>query len=675
MGTTPANGSGAWSFTQPVLLAEGTHAVGATAMDSSGNASAGSNRNTFTVDTDPNTGGWRTTVALANAHENHTETVLPSGLVLVTGGEDSIGTLASIAQLYDPSTEQWSSAGTVDGSPWAHGNCVALRPGAHHWRRGFQRLPRSCGAVRSQHRNWSTTGALETARRGHTATLLLSGKVLVIGGYNLADGSLASTEVYDPNTKEWRTVGDLETARRGHTATLLPTGKVLVIGGQGPGGFLASAELYDPGTETWSPAGAISTPRSMHTATMSTSGEVLVAGGEGLNGFLASTELYDPATKVSRTTGALSTARQEPHRDGAPLGQGVGYRRRGFDQVSSPARRSTPPARRGRPIGSLSTARTNHQATVLRSGHVLVTGGRGSGGALDKAEVFEALGSSSPIAPLTEAATHFMAVLLPDGQVLVVGGSGTGGALDSAQLYNPATGEWSDTNHLGEPVALRHGYAVGHRKGAGRGRQGRGQPGPASLGHGHGLSERRAVRSGDEVLAPHRPLETPRHSHSALRLASGMVLVTGGIGGDGKPLRSAELYNPATGTWTSAGTMLVARRDHMVAQLPKGDVLIAGDMNELKEPLFSAEVYEPGSGKWRETASMNTARADSTAALLPTSQVLVAGGTNDGEQVLQTAEVYEPATEQWIRVAPMSTARKAHAALLLPTGRVPSSAA
>jgi hypothetical protein len=670
VGTTAANGSGAWSFTQPLPLAGGTHTVRATATDTSGNASAGSNRNTFTVDTDPNTGGWRTTVALATARENHTETVLPSGLVLVTGGEGSIGSLAR-AELYDPSTEQWSAAGTLETARRGHTATVLLSgkvliTGGE----GSSGFPVRAELYDPSTGNWSTIGALETARRGHTATRLLSGEVLVIGGYNLLDGSLASTEVYDPDTEQWRTVGALETARRGHTATLLPSGKVLVIGGQGPGGFLASAELYDPGTETWSPAGVIATPRSLHTATVSPSGEVLVAGGEGHSGFLASTELYDPATEVFRTTGALSTARRNHSATVLPSGRVLVTGGEGATGLLSSTEVYTSSAKGWSPVASLATARTNHQATVLPSGHVLVTGGRGSGGALDKAEVFEALGSSSPTAPLTEARTHFMAVLLPDGQVLVVGGAGSSGPLDSAQLYNPATGEWSDTNPLGEARASATATLLATGKVLAAGGKGGGSQGLQGSGTDTVFGSAELYDPATKSWLPTGPLQTPRHSHSALRLASGKVLVTGGIGENGKPLRSAELYDPATGTWTSAGTMLVARRDHMVAQLPTGSVLIAGGMNEQDKPLFSAEVYEPKSGKWRETASMKTARAESRAALLPTSQVLVAGGTDDGVQVLQSAEIYEPTKEQWIPVAPMSTARKAHAALLLPTGRV-----
>ena len=89
---------------------------------------------------------------------------------------------------------------------------------------------------------WSATGSLADARVGHTATLLLNGKVLVAGGYNAASLVLASAELYDPATGTWSETGSLATARSSHTATLLPNGIVLVAGGFGTN-YLASAEL------------------------------------------------------------------------------------------------------------------------------------------------------------------------------------------------------------------------------------------------------------------------------------------------------------------------------------------------------------------------------------------------------------------------------------------------
>jgi hypothetical protein len=113
--------------------------------------------------------------------------------------------------------------------------------------------------------------------------------VLVVGGVN-ASGALATAERYDPATNSWSPAGTLTAPRDGHTATILLNGQVLVIGGQG----VSSAERYDPATNSWSSAGQLSGPRGSHTATLTTMGEVLVAGGVGADGFLNTSERYYP---------------------------------------------------------------------------------------------------------------------------------------------------------------------------------------------------------------------------------------------------------------------------------------------------------------------------------------------------------------------------------------------
>ena len=142
--------------------------------------------------------------------------------------------------------------------------------------------------------SWSETGSMITGRAEHTATLLPDGRVLVAGG--VADGkeevSLASAELYDPNTGKWSPTGSMTRPRSQHTATLLPDGRVLVAGGYCPGttkgcppgedpdGAMAAAEIYDPGTGKWTATGDMTTQRFFHTATLLDDGKVLVAGAE-----------------------------------------------------------------------------------------------------------------------------------------------------------------------------------------------------------------------------------------------------------------------------------------------------------------------------------------------------------------------------------------------------------
>jgi len=144
---------------------------------------------------------------------------------------------------------------------------------------------------------WTATGSLSVARSWHTATLLPSGQVLVVGGRSTASGPpLASAELYDPATGiATPTTGTLATGRYNHTATLLTTGKVLVVGGQGTSSTaLASAELFDPATGLFTRTnGDLPTTSYQHTATLLPSGQVVVIGGRNTVP-LKTAVLYDP---------------------------------------------------------------------------------------------------------------------------------------------------------------------------------------------------------------------------------------------------------------------------------------------------------------------------------------------------------------------------------------------
>jgi N-acetylneuraminic acid mutarotase len=361
--------------------------------------------------------------------------------VLVAGGIDNVGNISNSAELYDPAVGSWSN-----------------------------------------------TGSLQTARYGHSATLLPSGKVLVAGGFN-DSGYLSSSQLYDPTTGNWSSTGSLIIARGGQRATLLPSGKVLVVGGADNSGTASrSAELYDPATGSWSSTGSPHGSYVGHTATLLPSGKVLVEAGFGA-------ELYDPATGSWSTTGSLvptlgfgHTATLLP--SGKVLVAG-GWSRCIINEFTfSTAELYDPATGSWSTTGSLHTTRANHTATLLPSGRVLVAGGFtesdcGGGINLLDTELYDpSSGTWSTTGSMLVPRAGHTATLLRDGKVLVAGGRND----NSAELYDPATGSWSSTGSLG------------------------------------------AARNSRTTLLP-----------------SGKVLVAGGIDDDFNYLNSAELYDPGLG--------------------------------------------------------------------------------------------------------------------------------
>ena len=333
--------------------------------------------------------------------------------------------------------------------------------------------------------------------------------------------------------------------------------------------FVLEPVAHAQASGDWMPTGSLNIPRNNHTATLLPNGKVLVVGGA--NGAGSSAELYDPATGRWSITGSLLGARSE------------------------------------------------HTATLLPDGKVLVAGG-GNGGVLNSAEIYDPTsGNWSVTGSLNAARFRHTATLLPDGKVLVAGG---GSPLNTAELFDPNTGTWSIT---------------------------------ASL-------------------------HTGRRYHTATLLPGGKVLVTGGFtGGFTQGLcpcidfvtNSAEIYDPVTAKWRVTGNLNLARDSHTATLLQNGKVLIAGgtdgtliDAGEYIR-LASAELYDPATGSWTVTGSLHTARYYHTATLLSDEKVLVATGW-----ITDTAELYDPAKGIWSLTANLSTPVALHTATLLLNGNV-----
>jgi Galactose oxidase, central domain len=364
------------------------------------------------------------------------------------------------------------------------------------------------------------TGIASSSRASAAAAAFSPTQLLLAGGFSgsavIADYSLdlngkelGSAEVFDESSGAFSRTGSMAAARMGFTATTLNSGKILVAGGlDNHGNVLDTAELYDPVAQKFTPvANAMSDRRIAHTATLLASGKVLVTGGAtNLSGDTTnSADIYDPTANS-------------------------------FTATTFP----------------MDHQRAAHAATLFVSGpmagKVLITGGVGGASFFFKdssAELFDPTAQQFVLLSsfMNEPRALHTATLLDDGNVLLAGGfSGTvaisGGMLsgasgltsNSAEVFDPATGDFT---------------CVG------------------------GFST--------EALRCNPSMSFARAGHSATLLATGpaphRVLIAGGIGGvdpagHGKSLSSAELFNPAGGgSFSATGSMTAPRALHTATLL------------------------------------------------------------------------------------------------------------
>ncbi len=322
---------------------------------------------------------------------------------------------------------------------------------------------------------------MHDARVSHTATPLLDGSVLVVGGSDGLSAVHASAESFDPATRRFRVVGALAEPRAWHTATALPDGRVLVVGGGSFPGGLATVEAYDPGSETFSRIGRLKKPRMVHAATLLDDGRVLVSGGFSGKKELrpsASAELFDPATGKSESVGKMRHARYghtatllDDGRVAVIGGFGKSGKVRAVEIYDPRTRRFKPAVELAAPAPGHSTTklmdgrlitvapsatilfapdassnelapggpRTEGQAstTLLDDGRVVVVG---SAGGKPLVDVFDpATNVFEPAGSLTLTRTGPAVTRLSDGTILVVGGLGCQQALDTAEIWDPET--------------------------------------------------------------------------------------------------------------------------------------------------------------------------------------------------------------------------------------------
>jgi N-acetylneuraminic acid mutarotase len=332
----------------------------------------------------------------------------------------------------------------------------------------------------------------------------------------------------------------MSVARGMASAVTLTSGKVLVVGGTSDGtGATSSTELYDPPANSWSSAPSMTTPRSDFPLPRLNDGRVLAIGGTSGTSALSSSEVFNPTSDTWVHTGDLFVARY------------------------------------------------GEMAALLNDGRVLVAGGLGDQGALASAEIFDPQQNAwSLAAPMSSARVGATMTVLNDGLVLVTGGSDGTSVLRTSEIFDPAANAWTNAGQL----------------------------------------------------------NAARSFASAQRLQDGRVLVAGGFDSEGTALGSSELFQPSTSAWSLTGSRAHGRGGAASALLPDGRVLVAGGLTTSGSPptaLADAEIFDPFSTSWSTAGAMSSPRASAASAQLSDGRVLVAGGI-DGATYLNTSDIYTP---------------------------------
>ena len=464
--------------------------------------------------------------------------------------------------------------------------------------------------------------------RGFQLTMLKDGQVLMTGG-EAGGQALASAYLYDSTLGTLTAAGSMQSARAYHSATLLASGMVLIVGGNDSTGVPQdSAELFNPANNTFTPTLTMPTQaRAWHTATMTNNNKVLIVGGA------PGAELYDPIAGTFSSTSNPPIVQRMKHSatllaDGTVLlagGQAADGSAIGNAEIYTTDKDlfASDPWTLNPTTVPLQSARYGHSATLLSSGGnlVLIAGGYDSSGSPTAAVEYYSMtfisgtgsaitGTSSPGSSLCAPRADHISVMLPNGNILLAGGT-----LQSTEIFESATSAWRDSCPLnGVPaggVLLENGkvWTVG---GA----------------------------TAQSVL--YDPQEPSSGIFVPILGPDQIIWWAGGIWP--LPPNQAmtwERYSSAIYIWDfdtrtqyPGGSLVVPRTIPSMAQLPDGKILIVGGNSDYATAVTTCEIYDPATATSTPTGSLLYGRRSPYAITIrgntsATGKVAIIGGTND----------------------------------------------
>ena len=586
---------------------------------------------------------WTTVVNMNDARSNFTLSLLPDNSVLAAGGENSSGFLKT-SEYYDPTKIIYSSENT-----------------------------------------WTTAGNLNVARANHTATTLLDGRVLIVGGENetgLGEPQiLKSAEIYDPLTESWSLANPMLTARIGHTATRLQDGRVLVVGGCSSAlNCNSSAEIYNPSSNTWTTITSMNSARKNHAAVLLLDGTVMVTGGYNygspLSTYYKSTEIYDPSSNSWTTKDSMLDARSEHfavvRRDGKVVVAGGVNFKLGNLTILSSAEIYDPVSNTWTSSKPLWFASRDATAILDPYDRFILMGGRDFGTWVDGANYVQSRDidiDTEDWAPhefpdFSPARYNHASIQLATGALLTAGGEGRiDGALqflNSTVIYQDMDGTaYSYPNTLGNGAVFSAGTFLPNGDILITG----GTETYSTNFYENNYCTNRAylwsakLDDRDDL----QPMNVNRCSHTSTLLPDGRVVVIGGTsiapGGNGTNI----VETLTNGVWTKTSTPYWIG-GQSATLLSTGEILIIS-----VETQPYGLLYNPDSGVMRQTAGQYTGAYNGhTATLMADGTVLLAGSQSEPGIV----EFYDPSSDMFTVLTANPDIYPQHTATLLPDGRV-----
>jgi hypothetical protein len=161
----------------------------------------------------------------------------------------------------------------------------------------------------------------------------------------------------------------------------------------------------------------------------------------------------------------------------------------------------------------------------------------------------------------------------------------------------------------------------------------------------------------------------PRADHTATLLNGGKVLVAGGYDASGAPTATSEIYDPATGLFTTAGSLPSKSTGHTATLLScacstDGKVLVVGGGNS------SSQIFDPVARTWASAGGLGSNRSYHTATTLQNGKVFIVGGSDNSSKPIASTLLFDPATGSVSNGPSLAYARERHVAVLLGDGRV-----